>query len=135
MITALYVVAGLLSLWGAMGPWLRRRRRKAFLLRAMEGKQRVRELEEQVFALSNTVGDRQEAKQRQLNQQIKELRDGKFEDSGFTLAQLTDPILFGNAPPAQKELQELSARKEGLGWLAAGVIVGSGASILAIWTL
>lgn len=133
-IIVLYVLAGLLSLWGAIGPWLRRRRRKAFLERAVSAAQRVRELEEKVMVLSDANGE-SEAEQPQLSQQLNELRAAKFEDSDFTLTQLTSPVLFGNTPPAQKELQELSARKEGLGWLAAGVVVGSVASILSIVVL
>lgn len=132
-IIVLYVLAGLLSLWGAIGPWLRRRRRKAFLERAVSAAQRVRELEERVMILSNADGE-SEAEQR-LSQQLNKLRTAKFEDSDFTLTQLTSPVLFGNTPPAQKELRELSAREEGLGWLAAGVVVGSVASILSIVVL
>ena len=93
---------------GPSGVDIASRRRKAFLERAVSAAQRVRELEERVMILSNADGE-SEAEQR-LSQQLNKLRTAKFEDSDFTLTQLTSPVLFGNTPPAQKELHELSAR-------------------------
>lgn len=135
IIIGLYVVSALLSLWGAVSPWWWRRRQKGFFTRAIGAAKHAEELDEQARALEFTPNGGHEEEGRRLRKKAEDLRNGDFEDSGATLTQLTSPILFGNTPPAQQHLQDLNTRKEGLGWVAAGVAVGSVASILSIATL
>ncbi|EYT50579.1 hypothetical protein [Brachybacterium muris] len=129
VVTALYVLALLSSLSGAVVPWWRARKHRLKGERAHAAKK----LLDDALADAEASGDA-EAYTAASTARVHAMR-APFEGGPGTLSTWTEPILFGGGTEASRAAAAERDRRVGLGLIAAGVVFGSIASILSVWFL
>lgn len=127
LLTLMYAIAALLSIWGVVGPLWSAHRLHA---RAERAKAVAAEVERVMYA---ELEDPDETVREAARPRQKAALAAEFESSGRTLGDLSAGWIFHGGSTSLNALRDAKSRAVGLGWVVAGVVLGAFTSALSLW--